>query len=101
MIQERMEKLVHLGHEVSQEIWERLAPKAKRVRLERVNQDPEAPRVYQDLLDLALVTAQHLLTWRAQDSLTWTISGVPVVLQVPRALLAPLGIQWYWETMVQ
>ncbi len=33
-----------------------------RVSLERVNQDPEAPQVHQDLLDLAPVTARYVHT---------------------------------------
>lgn len=100
-IQERMEKLVLPGHEVSQELQELLVQKAKRVR---VNQDPEAPLVHQDLLDLALVTALRLLTWRAQVSQTWTNSGGSVVLRAPQglqALLGSLGLQWHWDPTVQ
>lgn len=33
-----------------------------RVSVERVNQDPEAPLVYQDLLDQALLTVQYVHT---------------------------------------
>lgn len=104
VIQERMEKLVPLGHEVSQELQELLVPKAKRVRVERVNQDPEVPRVHQDLLDLALETAQRLSTWRAQGSQTWTNCGVSVVFRAPQALpalLGSLGLQWRWGPTVQ
>lgn len=105
VIQERMEKLVPLGHEVSQELQELLASKAKRVSPEWVSQDPEDRLVHQDLLDLAPVTTLRLLTWRAQDSLeTWTKSGVSVVLrasQVPQALPALLGLQWRWDPTVQ
>lgn len=96
-----MGKLVPPGQEASQEVQDLLVPKATRVSVERVNQDPEAPLVYQDLLDLAPVTAQRFLTWRAQDSQTWTESGVPVVLRGPQALLALLGFQWLWEPTVQ
>lgn len=70
------------------------------MRWDRVNQDPEAPLVHQDLLDQAPVTAQRFLTWRAQDSQT----GVLVVLQASQALLALLGLlglQWHWEPVVQ
>lgn len=104
VIQERMEKLVPPGHEVSQELQELLVPKAKRASVERVSQDPEAPRVSQDLLDLALETIRHLWTWRAQDSPTWRNCGGSVVLQARQALLAllgSLGLQWRWGQTVQ
>lgn len=104
VIQERMEKLVPLGHEVSQEIQDLLVPKAKRVSVERVNQDPEAHQVHQDLLDPAQVTARRLLTWRAQDSQTWTKCGgsmVLLALQGLLALLASLGLHWHWDQTVQ
>lgn len=91
VIQERTEKLVLLGHKASQEVQELLVLKAKRVIVEKVNLDPEAPQVHQDLLGLAPVTAQRLLTWRDQDSQTWTKSGVFRVFQVPQALQALLG----------
>ncbi|TMS11745.1 hypothetical protein E3U43_019136 [Larimichthys crocea] len=57
-IQERTGKLVLLGHMVPQEIQELLVPKAKRVKLDLVNQDLEVPLVHQDFLDLAPATAQ-------------------------------------------
>lgn len=102
--QERMGKLVPLGREVSQEIQELQVQRAKRVSVEKVSQDPEAHLVYQDLLDPALVTAQPLLIWRAQDSQTWTKSRVYVVFQAPQvhqALLALQGHPWHWDPTVQ
>lgn len=101
VIQERMEKLVRLGLEVCQELQDLLVQKAKRVIPERVNQDPEAPLVYQDLLDRAPVTAQRSLTWRAQGTQTWIKSGVSVVLRAPQAHPAPLVLQWHWAPTVQ
>lgn len=95
--QERTERLVLQGHKVPQEVRDLLEPKAKRVRSERVSQDPEAPRVHQDLLDQEMETARRLWTWRVQDSQTWTRSGVSVVLRAPPVLPALLGfpgLQW-------
>lgn len=104
VIQERMEELVLLGCRVFQEFQEVLVPKAKRVNVERVSRDPEAPQVHLDLLDLVLVIVQHLLTWRARDSQTWIKSGVHMVHRVSQVLLALLGslvLQWQWALMVQ
>lgn len=100
-IQEKMEKLVPLDLEASQEVKEVLVPKAKRVSVEKVNLDPEAPQAYQDLLDQATVIAQHFSTWRDQDSQTWTECGVPAVLQASQVLQVLLVLQWHWELMVQ
>lgn len=100
-IQEKMEKLVLLDLEVSQELQEVLVPKAKRASVEKVNLDPEAPPAHQDLLDQATVIAQHFSTWRDQDSQTWTECGVPVVLRAPQVLQVLLVLQWRWELTVR
>lgn len=101
-IQEKMEKLVQLDLEVSQELQEVLVPKAKRVSVEKVNLDPEAPQAYQDLLDQETVIAQHFSTWRDQGSQTWTECGrVPVVLRAPQVLRVLLVPQWRWELTVR
>lgn len=95
-----MENLVLLGHEVSQDLKELLDPADKRVSVEKANQDPEARRDPPDPLDLETVTAQRLLTWRAQDSRIWTKSGVFMVSQAPqglRALLESPVHRWHWE----
>lgn len=101
VIQERTGKLVHRALEVSQELQEVLVPKDRRVSVETDHQDPEAPQVHQDLLGQAPVTVPHFLTWRAQDSQTWTKYGVSVVLQAPLVPLALLVHQWQSVPMVQ
>lgn len=93
VIQEKMEKLVLLDLEVSQELQEVPVPEAKRVSVVKVSLDPEAPQAHQDLLDQATVIAQRFSTWRDQDSQTWTECGVPVVLQVSQVLQALLVLQ--------
>lgn len=98
VIQERMEKLVLLGLVVSQEVQDLPVQKARRVSMERVSQDLEAPLVPQDLLDLAPVTTRRSSTWRARDSPTWTKSGVP---RAPQVLQALPGLQWHWDPTVQ
>lgn len=98
-----MEKLVFLGHRDYQESQDFLVAKDKRVSVERVSQAPVAPQVYLGLLDLALVTAQRLLTWRVQGSQIWTKYGVPVVPQVFQVLLALLGsrvLLWLLDLVV-
>lgn len=101
VIQERMEKLVLLGLVVSQEVQELPVQRDRRVSVEKVSQDQEAPLVPPDPLDLAPVTVRRSSTWRAQDSPTWTKSGVPEVPQAPLALQALLELQWLWDPTVQ
>lgn len=101
VIQEKMEKLVLLDLQVSQELQEVLVPKAKRVSVVKVNLDPEAPQAYQDLLDQETVIAQHFSTWRDQDSQTRRECGVLVVLRASQVLRVLLVPQWRWELTVR